>query len=503
MPSGSSVSRRSYDFTSLSGLQFFLEDHGSLGDVVTREAVPLPYVSLPMLENSPSFLVSERSLPLGNLTTTEIYSLRPGYRCPVCGIQQFGDDLEKFISHLDDTHSNGYWCPFDGCAEFFRRCQMDLQHHIRVAGHSMTNPVDKCQYNVSVSRLEDHDIDVLTKLERDEADIVKRLRNVMNGDYFQQSALRSAFEMWLLHVILCFNTRSQPTSRGTRPDNVSPMMERYLSSSSEDEAAALEDIHEESSHQKSPIPPGDFENWRDKDEVSSTAPSSRNWSSRGSHSSLESRRKLALRRRKRKVVRVSKKQPHTEPKFQCTFCMADFTTSGNWSRHERNIHLVEKHWICFPAANIDDMAPICVYCDRFIDNFTSEIEPHDLCTTTCRAKVLHCTGKPKSARTFACKDHLKQHLKHCHDVSIWTDTFESWWETAAILPKISRCGFCDERFDDWDKRMRHIAKEFRNGRRMNEHWKGSWGLSQDWEECVLKNGAIMPDNRGNNSMKPH
>jgi hypothetical protein len=88
-------------------------------------------------------------------------------------------------------------------------------------------------------------------------------------------------------------------------------------------------------------------------------------------------------------------------------------------------------------------------------------------------------------------------LKHSHGVSVWSQKFESWSKTVALLPQQARCGFCGEMFGNWNSRMKHIAREFRNGARMDSNWSGMWGLDQEWDLRVRQNGAISPHDRKN------
>lgn len=52
-------------------------------------------------------------------------------------------------------------------------------------------------------------------------------------------------------------------------------------------------------------------------------------------------------------------------------------------------------------------------------------------------------------------------------------SLESWKSEVQYIK--SRCGFCGQAFDTWQKRADHLAKEFRNGANM-KNWKGCWGL---------------------------
>ncbi|KAF8541733.1 hypothetical protein BDD12DRAFT_803445 [Trichophaea hybrida] len=306
------------------------------------QAVPQPYVSLPMLENSISILpsVDSNTQFIDDFSCIITLPEQPmGYFCPVCGHQELEENFDKFVSHLE-IHCNvdfGAACPVDKCSTYWTEISALLQH-MRVEGHSITYPADECQYSISPSLLkryfrrrlpqtvliedsipptmqlpyvlaiplprkfetsipgrfsalcpncladvelywiwqgkessvwsaeEDfllqnphHNNSAFTKLVdgRTDIQITTRIRNLQEGgNLFRQSALWGAFVMWLLHVVGNQLLLEHP------PGELSPMMERYLSSSSEDEAAALEDILEEANHYRKRFFPGDLENRR-------------------------------------------------------------------------------------------------------------------------------------------------------------------------------------------------------------------------------------------------
>ncbi|KAF8250344.1 hypothetical protein K440DRAFT_659761 [Wilcoxina mikolae CBS 423.85] len=146
--------------------------------------------------------------------------------------------------------------------------------------------------------------------------------------------------------------------------------------------------------------------------------------------------------------------------YECTFCLAKFKTQGNWARHEESIHLVLNKWICAPEGYMDPVTGNCVYC-----NHIHEAVGWTNCNRTCAAKDIE-------ARTFCRKGHLQQHLKGVHYTG-WRDVFNNWQQRFSP-PETSRCGFCDRNFDSW-------------------HWDGDWGFSKDWMERL--DGAILPRER--------
>jgi hypothetical protein len=202
----------------------------------------------------------------------------------------------------------------------------------------------------------------------------------------------------------------------------------------------------------------------------------------GSRKSLSQRRKAQRRRRRGGEGGGSGAEPAEgptgAPKFTCTFCSTtSFSTVGNWTRHEEATHLILRRWICAPAGAKTRMGS-CVYC---------RCGPCDTakCEYSCRSR---CAAKREDERAFARKDHLKQHLLTVHHVG-WGPAFNRWFVDSA-LPQRSRCGFCGAWFDTWAQRKKHIAGEFKVGRRMDQ-WRGDWGLTPDWEGRL--DNAVLPE----------
>jgi hypothetical protein len=78
-----------------------------------------------------------------------------------------------------------------------------------------------------------------------------------------------------------------------------------------------------------------------------------------------------------------------------------------------------------------------------------------------------------------------------------TPSMDTWKAEAQLIN--SRCGFCAMKFDKWQDRIDHLAKEFRNGAEM-KNWKGCRGL--DAHVAALVTNAMPPYLIANESRSP-
>lgn len=83
-----------------------------------------------------------------------------------------------------------------------------------------------------------------------------------------------------------------------------------------------------------------------------------------------------------------------------------------------------------------------------------------------------------------------------HDCKM-TASMELWKSEAQYIK--SRCGFCQMRFDKWQDRAEHLAKEFRNGADM-KNWKGCRGLEA--HVAIHVTNAMPPYLIANESKSP-
>lgn len=215
------------------------------------------------------------------------------------------------------------------------------------------------------------------------------------------------------------------------------------------------------------------------------------YGSRHSLGSMNSLRSKEKRRRRRLPPRTPNVDADNNPRlFQCTFCTDKFKSKYDWSRHEKSLHLSLEKWLCAPIGEVvADKAtgkPKCVYCDE-IDPSKDHLSTHNHSA---------CFEKGPESRTFYRKDHLRQHLRLMHNCKM-TTSMESWKSEAECIK--SRCGFCNMRFDTWQKRIDHLAKEFRSGANMR-NWKGCRGL--DPHVAMHVTNAMPPYLIANESISP-
>ncbi|KAI5777950.1 hypothetical protein EDC01DRAFT_635159 [Geopyxis carbonaria] len=299
---------------------------------------------------------------------------------------------------------------------------------------------------------------------------------------------------WFQHASSC-----QDHSR-----TISDPLQRYYHSASEEEAASIHDIAAAASKKRIYVGSRNLlggSNQTSEGSISWSSASSRSANSGGSsnsnsslnsalshnsRASIESRRKKALRFRKR---RSNKTATNRNAMYQCTFCMADFTSYGDWRRHEENVHLVLNKWACAPTGKYKPGTKECVYCDAIHENEGIN-----------RCNVNYCHAKDPEDRVFARKDHLKQHLKKIHGVQ-WRDAFDAW-SVKNQGPRHSRCGFCNITFDTWHSRMHHVGTEFKNGQRMDD-WQGDWGLDATWMAEGKLGDATLPELREGHKLRQH
>lgn len=216
------------------------------------------------------------------------------------------------------------------------------------------------------------------------------------------------------------------------------------------------------------------------------------FSNRSSRASFASEEAKERRRRRHKSTAGSnpfQKQRGARP-FQCTFCSDSFATKYDWQRHEKTLHLALDQWICSPHGGIirADGQSICAFC-RHPNPTEDHLESHDY--STCQEKTIQ-------ERTFYRKDHLNQHLRLMHNVSLgaW---MESWKSTISEMK--SRCGFCSATLQTWKERVDHIAGHFKAGTEMTE-WKGDWGFEPHIQKMVENSMPPYLIGQDRNSMHP-
>jgi len=197
--------------------------------------------------------------------------------------------------------------------------------------------------------------------------------------------------------------------------------------------------------------------------------------SHGSRNSFHSLARKDRRRRRHPVLsaRTESAAKQSRP-FQCTFCTDTFQNKYDWTRHEKSLHLSLEKWICAPwgptlTCNATERATVdtqCVYCQS-LNPSREHIELHNHAL---------CEEKGIDARTFYRKDHLRQHLRLVHTVTLHPSM--NAWKSASTFVR-SRCGFCaSQTFTTWPDRADHLTKHFREGSQMSQ-WQGDLGFDPE------------------------
>ncbi|KAH0541818.1 hypothetical protein FGG08_003701 [Glutinoglossum americanum] len=236
---------------------------------------------------------------------------------------------------------------------------------------------------------------------------------------------------------------------------LSPPMERFLSSPPESEAALLSAIKATAigtefqftqATRMNPTEESQIDTNYDSISVSGSTESAASNISYSSQSSQYPRkgRKLAH-------TKTARHRP-LEKRFQCTFCGVGFLTSYDWRRHEESQHFPQQEWICMwdgPRVREDEQL-VCVFCG------TADTSDYHMASAH---NALDCYHKEIPERTFTRKDHLIQHVRQVHKAKGESPHMRGW--SRPIRYDCSwACGFCEMRFGDWQARVRHIDKHF-------------------------------------------
>ena len=137
----------------------------------------------------------------------------------------------------------------------------------------------------------------------------------------------------------------------------------------------------------------------------------------------------------------------------CSYSVHSFT---DWKRHEEG----EKHWpqerfMClqYPTPVSDPNGSVsCQFC----------LVPYHHLTSTVQTHYLQCPSARNHGKTFGRKDHLVEHLQKDHGMNNISLLAATWkYHINSNWPR--QCGFCGQRFQDWNQRMRHVAKHYQDG----------------------------------------
>jgi hypothetical protein len=92
-------------------------------------------------------------------------------------------------------------------------------------------------------------------------------------------------------------------------------------------------------------------------------------------------------------------------------------------------------------------------------------------------KFIHCSSKPENQRTFGRKDGLWDHIRRFHHRHRETEnpdiakTMELWKRPNPELdPRALHCGFCGQKFPNWEERAQHVISHFQQGISLAAWW---------------------------------
>ena len=239
----------------------------------------------------------------------------------------------------------------------------------------------------------------------------------------------------------------RPTAQGkgidipATPQQQDPM-QRFLSSSPEDEGISEEAVRTAANQTNRPIKPLRSRKGKTPS-VRSGSQSSTSASSTASVDSLDSRGSRKGRKRQREPAHnvaktIFRKPSSPSRKYQCTFCTNDFEQKYDWKRHEESVHFPQKEWVCMPNGPLEDFC--CVFCGA------DGVDEGHLASH----KSTPCSDIPRAQRTFQRKDKLVQHIKQVHGcgppkmIKTWCRPIE---RNVLLL-----CGFCSLELPDWKDR---------------------------------------------------
>jgi len=221
-------------------------------------------------------------------------------------------------------------------------------------------------------------------------------------------------------------------------------MERFLSSSPEDEGISEDAVRAAANKMNRPIKPARSRKGRAPSVRSSSQSSTSNSSSAASMDSLDSRGSRKGRKRQREpshnvAKTIFRKPSSPSRKHQCTFCHLDFQQKYDWKRHEESVHFPQKEWVCMPNGPVEDSQ--CAFCG------SGDVDDEHLRSH----KSIACSEVPRALRTFQRKDKLVQHIKQVHGCPA-PKMIKEWCrpiERRVLL----LCGFCSLALPDWKTRV--------------------------------------------------
>ncbi|KAF2030669.1 hypothetical protein EK21DRAFT_111759 [Setomelanomma holmii] len=147
--------------------------------------------------------------------------------------------------------------------------------------------------------------------------------------------------------------------------------------------------------------------------------------------------------------------------WQCTFCYQPLVPKS-WRRHEETQHRPKYQWTCLatspriPILSRTGTTSLCAFCSAKNPSDEHFQQSH---------RIVECSKKSVTDRTFGRPDHLRQHVKNFHKTSL-LDIVRDRWRKDGPGKNVNEgwtCGFCAQELKTWDARETHIANHFKDG----------------------------------------
>jgi len=148
--------------------------------------------------------------------------------------------------------------------------------------------------------------------------------------------------------------------------------------------------------------------------------------------------------------------------YQCTWCWTSFRKPSDWRRHEESQHAPQTEWVCMPdgpAISVSGGQGTCVMCGQTIGPDSVEFSNHSSHVHNQR----RCLARTSEDRRFDRKDHLVQHLRNTHHITItksYPIGIKDWEKPLffSLSEPLWSCGFCDVPRMPWFQRYVHVAE---------------------------------------------
>lgn len=192
--------------------------------------------------------------------------------------------------------------------------------------------------------------------------------------------------------------------------------------------------------------------------------------------------------------------------FPCTVCVGSFESKFDWQRHEEGAHKLNNvEWVCMFHDDTLVGTP-CMFCPELIED-PKHLEQHGVHLCLLNGSIgngIHhdqphkrrsghvCKMSSLTARTFARKDGLVQHVRNTHLKDAHETARKSFkprgvWvrpvNSAQVDPETVWCGFCQLAFEKLADRMVHVADHLQEGLAI-ERWIPRWAVQAGYESNV-------------------